>query len=362
MSKTFSILIPTYNERDNILPLLERIHSALIGQEYEVLFVDDNSGDGTADLINSLASRYPARVIVRKDKRGLATAVTDGFGWVESNIILVMDADLQHPPEIIPALIAAINAGNDIAIASRYVKGGSAAGWSRIRQIISSGAILLAHILLPHSRKVKDIMSGFFVFKRHVIEGATLKPIGYKILLEMLVVGKADKVTEVPFIFQLREKGQSKLSINLEIEYLRHLLSLMWRSGEITRFLKFIVVGLIGTFVNLGTLWLLHDTQALNLLAIGPALLIAIEVSIITNFILNNYFTFADRRKKGAGIFFSNFVRYNFFSLPGGALNWITTIVLTNKSNASYIILNLVGIAIAMIWNYLANSLWTWKK
>ncbi|MCL2615565.1 MAG: glycosyltransferase family 2 protein [Dehalococcoidia bacterium] len=361
MPKAFSILIPTYNERDNIAPLLERIAAALPELDYEVLFVDDNSHDGTTELINSLSSHYPTRVIVRKDKRGLATAVTDGFGWVDSDTVLVMDADLQHPPEIIPSLIQAIQDGADITVASRYVKGGGTSGWSTIRKIISGGAIMLSHILLPHSRHVKDPMSGFFAFKRSVIDGVKLSPIGYKILLEMLVVGKADKVSEVPFMFCLRQKGESKLNISQEGEYLRHLFSLMRRSGEITRFMKFLLVGASGTIVNLGLLWLLHDQNTLGW-DIRIALLIAIEISIFTNFLLNNYFTFRDRRQSGAGAFIKNCLRYNFISIPAGLLNWVTTVVLTDKSNGPYIILNLIGIAVAMIWNFVANSLWTWNK
>jgi dolichol-phosphate mannosyltransferase len=170
-------------------------------------------------------------VVVRKDKKGLASAVTDGFGMVATDTIVVMDADLQHPPEVIPSLIKAIRDGADIAIASRYVPGGGTAGWSRTRKIISSGAITLAHVLLPGSRRVKDPMSGFFAFKRSVISGVRLDPVGYKILLELLVVGKASRVAEVPFMFQLREKGESKLNASQEIKYLKHLLSLMRRSG-----------------------------------------------------------------------------------------------------------------------------------
>lgn len=361
MSKAFSIVVPTYNEHDNIASLLERIAAALPEQDYEVLFIDDNSCDGTAALIDQLSSNYPARVVVRKDKRGLASAVTDGFSWVDSDTILVMDADLQHPPKIIPALIKALQEGADVSIASRYVNGGGTLGWSTLRKIISGGAIMLAHIFLPHTRHVKDPMSGFFAFKRKVIDGINLSPIGYKILLEILVVGKVTKVCEVPFMFQLREKGESKLNIGQNIEYIKHLLSLMRRSGEMLRFLKFLLVGISGTLVNLGILWLLHDQSTFNL-DIRIALLIAIEISIFTNFIINNYFTFKDRRQSGVGNFIKNCLRYNFFSIPGGVLNWVTTVVLTDKSNGPYIILNLIGIAVAMLWNFIANSLWTWQK
>ena len=357
MTKLFSILIPTFNEHDNIAPLVERIAAAIPGKDYEVVFIDDDSRDGTPELINSLSSKYPVRVVVRKDKKGLASAVVDGFGLVSTDTIVVMDADLQHPPEVIPALIKAIREGADIAVASRYVPGGGTEGWSTTRKVISSGAIALAHLLLPHSRGVKDPMSGFFAFKKSTISGITLQPIGYKILLEMLVVGKADKVSEVPFKFQLRQKGESKLDVGQQVEYLRHLFSLMRRSGELLRFGKFLLVGLSGIVVNDGILWLLHGHSGWN---IGPALLVAIEVSIITNFILNNTFTFADRHKPGFRHFIGNFLRFNFFSAPGGVLNWVTTSVLTDKSH--YLIFNLIGIAIAMLWNYFANNWWTWKK
>jgi dolichol-phosphate mannosyltransferase len=359
MPKAFSILIPTYNEHDNIAPLLERIAAALPAQDYEVLFVDDDSRDGTPELIEQLSTRYPARVVVRKDKKGLATAVTDGFGWAEADTIVVMDADLQHPPEVIPTLVAAIDGGADIAVASRYVPGGGTEGWSSLRKIISSGAILLAHVLVPHSRRIKDPMSGYFAFKRSVISGVKLEPIGYKILLEMLVVGKASKVAEVPFMFAPREKGKSKLDAAQEIEYLKHLFSLMRRSGELARFGKFLLVGASGVLVNYSILWLFKERAGLSL---GLALLIAIEISIITNFLLNNYFTFGDRHKPGLGHFLGNFLRYNFFSAPGGVLNWVTTVVLTNTHTASYLIFNMVGIALAMLWNYFANNRWTWKR
>ncbi|MCL2679217.1 MAG: glycosyltransferase family 2 protein [Dehalococcoidia bacterium] len=361
MPEAFSILIPTYNERENIEPLLTRIVAALPGRDYEVLFVDDDSKDGTAELINRLSAKYPARVEVRKNKKGLASAVIDGFGWAKHDTILVMDADLQHPPEVIPSVITAIDEGADIAVASRRVPGGGTNGWSTFRKITSDGAIMLAHLFLPSSRRVKDPMSGFFAFRRRVIEGVTLAPIGYKILLEMLVTGKAKNVREVPFMFVPREKGKSKLSIKQEIEYAQHLLSLMRRNGVITHFFKFCLVGASGVIVNNGMLWLLHDQGKANW-DIRLALLIAIEISIVSNYLLNNYFTFADRHKPGLKHFLANFLRFNLFSLPGAALNWVTTVMLTNTGNLSYLVFNMVGIAAAMMWNFFANSRWTWKK
>ncbi len=359
MTKSFSILIPTYNEHDNITPLVERIAAAIPGNDYEVVFVDDDSRDGTSELINSLSPKYPVRVVVRKDKKGLASAVVDGFGFASADTVVVMDADLQHPPEVIPGLIKSIRDGADIAVGSRYVPGGGTAGWSTTRKVISSGAIALAHLLLPHSRGVKDPMSGFFAFKKSVISGVTLQPIGYKILLEMLVVGNSEKVSEVPFMFQTRQKGESKLSAKLEVEYLRHLLSLMRRSGELLRFSKFLLVGASGVIVNEGLLWLLHGNAEISLLLSS---VIAIEASIITNFVLNNRFTFADRRGKGVKSYFTHLGQFNLVSLGAVAINLGLLWLFKTKFGVYYLIANLIGIAVSMLWNYFANNWWTWKK
>ena len=139
MSKLISIIVPTFNEKDNVVPLVERVHQVLSNYDYEILFVDDDSSDGTAEIASSLSPRYPVRIIVRKNKRGLASAVVDGIQSAGGEIIGVMDADLQHPPEILPDLLARIQDKADIAIASRYVPGGACQGWSLTRKIISRG-------------------------------------------------------------------------------------------------------------------------------------------------------------------------------------------------------------------------------
>jgi dolichol-phosphate mannosyltransferase len=227
---TFSLIIPTYNERDNILPLVERLSRTLANHQYEILFVDDNSKDGTVDVIADLSSKYPVKVLVRKSERGLATAVLHGLKFAQGNIIGVMDADLQHPPEINAALLKAIENGADMAVASRYVPGGAVPNWGLARRIISKGALTLAHLFLPASRKVKDPMSGFFMFRGDKIANIEFKPIGYKILLEMLVVGKFQNVVEVPFVFEDRSSGRSKMKARQQIDYLKHIFSLMART------------------------------------------------------------------------------------------------------------------------------------
>jgi dolichol-phosphate mannosyltransferase len=358
MSVSISIIIPTYKERENITPLVERIAGAMSGRDYEIVFVDDDSRDGTDELVKSLAGKYPVRVIVRKDEKGLASAVVHGIKHTEGDTIVVMDADLQHPPEVIPDLLDKIYNGVDIAIASRYVPGGGCEEWGLVRKIISAGAIVLAHLLLPGTRKVKDPMSGFFTFKREVVANARLQPSGYKILLEVLMEGEFRNAAEVPYSFSNRYDGESKLNARQQIEYLRHLFSLMWRKGELLRFLKFCLVGASGVGVNEGLLWAL--TEKAGLPYWGSAA-IAIETSIVTNFILNNYFTFRQRNEPGTKAFFSRLIKFNVVSLVGLGINLGILGLFTEVFGINYLISNLIGIAIAFIWNYLLNTWWTWK-
>jgi dolichol-phosphate mannosyltransferase len=361
LDKLISIIIPTYNEKDNVLPLIEKLHSVLSGYNYEVVFVDDNSRDGTIALVEALSKKYPVKIIVRKDVKGLATAVVEGFKHAAGQLFVVMDADLQHPPELIPNLLQALNNGADIAIASRYITGGGMQNWSTTRKIISKGAIILSHILLPASRAVKDITSGFFAVKREVVEGAQLKPIGWKILLEILYMGKYQKVVEVPFIFALRTKGTSKLNSRQQIEYLKHIWNLMRRKGEHWRFLKFIAVGLSGVVVNLGIYWLLTRFGGLSsgyLDILSSA--IAVELSIISNFTLNDFFTFHDRRKQG-GNFLIRLLKFNIVSLVAVGIQLGSLWLFHHVIGINDIIAQGIGIIIGFIWNYIANSLWTWK-
>lgn len=358
MSELLSIVIPTYNERDNISPLVKSIAGALSGYEYEIVFVDDNSSDGTAEVIERLSAQHPVKVIVRKNERGLASAVVHGIKNTGGKYVLVMDADLQHPPDVIPALVEKAKSGVDVVIASRYVEGGGCQDWGVIRKMISRGALGLAHLLLPPTRPVNDPMSGFFIFNRKVVEGVDLNPAGYKILLEILMAGNIQSTAEVPFTFVNRNKGESKLNTKQEIEYLRHLYRLMRRYGEILRFFKFCLVGLSGVFVNQGLLWILTEFAGLPYQA---SAVISIETSIISNFILNDFFTFPQRRAPGALPFFNRLWKFNLVSLVGAAINFGLLMLLTEVAGVHYLISNLCGIIAATLWNYLVNTSWTWR-
>lgn len=358
MSKAVSLIIPTYNERDNITPLVARLDRALSHYDYEVIFVDDNSTDGTGELVTALSAKYPLKLMVRKDKRGLASAVVDGLKYARSQTVVVMDADLQHPPELIPDLLRKIEAGASIAIASRYIRGGSYEGWGLSRRVMSRGAILLAHLFLPQTRGVSDITSGFFAFDKQVIANADLRPTGYKILLEIVVQGQTQRMAEVPYSFRSRYRGQSKLGTRQQIDYLKHLYSLMRRRGELTRFVRFCLVGASGILVNMGLLWLLTEVAGLFYLFSAA---VSIESSIISNFALNDFFTFPDRRAPGTKPFLRRLVKFNLVSLAGLGLNMAVLWTLTDLFGVYYLLSNLCGIVVATLWNYLVNFWWTWK-
>lgn len=356
MNETISLIIPTYNEKDNIVPLVERIDKALAGFKYEIILVDDNSQDGTIQAAEGLASRYPVRVIVRRGEKGLATAVVHGLKYAIYPAIGVMDADLQHPPEVLPALVKALESGADMVVASRYIPGGGCPNWGLGRRIISRVALRIAHLLLPATRPVKDPLTGFFMFRRDNIAQARLKPTGYKISLEVMLVGKFQNIVEVPYIFEDRSAGQSKLRPQQQIDYLRHLFSLMARTGELVRFIKFIAVGLSGVVVNEGVLWLLTHFGTLRYYI---SAIFGIEVSIISNFILNDFFTFTDRRRGKS--FLARLLKFNLACLAGAGIQYGLLLLFTSVLGVHYLISNLIGIIVAFLWNYFVNSWWTWQ-
>jgi dolichol-phosphate mannosyltransferase len=358
MKETISLIIPTYNEKDNIAPLVERIHRALSGYSYEILLVDDGSRDGTIEAAEGLASRYPVKIIVRRGEKGLATAVVHGLKSAAGGIIGVMDADLQHPPEVLPRLLEALEAGADMAVASRYVPGGGCPNWGLSRKIISRVALMISHLLLPASRKVKDPLTGFFMFRRANVNAGLLRPVGYKISLEVMLIGNFRNIVEVPFIFEERTSGQSKLRPQQQVDYLKHVVSLMARTGEMAMFLKFIAVGLSGVLVNEGVYWLL--TRFGGLAAYDYwAVVIGIEVSIITNFTLNDTFTFASRR--GDRSFSGRLLRFNLICLAGAGIQWGLFMLFTRVFGVYDLLSNFIGIVVAFLWNYFINRNWTWR-
>lgn len=219
-----SVIIPTFNERDNLPILLERITKALNGTSSEIIIVDDNSPDGTWKRAEELREQYEnLRVLRRTDKRGLSSAVLDGFEMAQGDILGVIDADLSHPPEKIPELLEPIfNGEAEMTIGSRYIDEGGIEKWSFLRKLYSKTATLLVLGLT----KVKDPMSGFLFLRKEVIENKELNPLGFKIGLEILVKGNYKSALEVPIIFGDRAYGESKLGGGVVLEYLIQLSNL----------------------------------------------------------------------------------------------------------------------------------------
>ncbi len=214
-----SIIVPTYNEASNIEELTRRIFSSLdrSGIPGEVIFVDDASPDGTGQIADRLKEKYKVKVLHRKKRLGLASAVAAGFSLASGEILAVMDADLSHPPEVIPKMYKTIMDGEaDFVIGSRLVSGGGSTDWSWPRKAVSSVARLLARPITT----VKDLTSGYFMIKRNVIEGVHLKPIGFKICLEIIAKGNYNRIKEVPITFVGRSGEKSKLGLRQIIEYM----------------------------------------------------------------------------------------------------------------------------------------------
>lgn len=220
------MILPTYNERENIVQLVEQLAFYLKDYNYEIIVVDDNSPDGTAEVAESMKSKYPIRVIRRPGKLGLTSAIYDGVLNARGDIVVVMDADLQHPPNLVPKLISKTDEC-DVVIASRYIEGGGIEEWSLIRKIISIGAVILARIIVKECRSIKDPVSGFFAIKKSLLNSwKPLVPEGYKALVEILAVVKPKRICEEPYIFKSRSKGSSKLGSKILLSYIKLLVKL----------------------------------------------------------------------------------------------------------------------------------------
>jgi len=214
-----SVIVPTYNEADSLPPLIERLGAAMSGHTWELVVVDDGSPDGTAEVANRLSAQHPVWVVRRAGKAGLASAVIAGFKEARGDILVVMDADLSHPPEIVPALVKAIDDGADLAVGSRYIAGGATMDWPIRRRVVSRVACLMGNVLVP----VRDATSGFFAVRRTALDGVHLNAIGFKIGLEVIARAKTKKIVEVPYTFRDRELGASKFGRREVGQYLQQL-------------------------------------------------------------------------------------------------------------------------------------------
>lgn len=360
-----SLIVPTYNERHNLPTLLERLEAALqqCGEPFEVVVVDDDSPDGTSELARSLQPRYSwLRLLTRRCQRDLSTAVLAGWFEARGEILGVIDGDLQHPPELLPTLLRRLKEGGaDLVIASRHVRGGGVSQWSLFRRMISWAATLMAGFILPGTlSRVRDPMSGFFLVRRAVIQAAPLRPVGYKILLEVLAKGDYQKVEEVPYIFQERFRGGSKLGPRHAWQYLLHLACIAADTGELRRVLSYAAVGASGAVVNLGALYPL-----VRLLGLPPAVALpaATSLAIVNNFLLNDRFTFPETRRRnlGGAAALARFTRFLGVVLVGAVWNLSVASALMRFAQAPLGVAVFGGILAAAGWNFVLNSRLTWR-
>ena len=359
-----SIVIPTYNEKDNLGALVARISKACSkgGIDAEIVIVDDNSPDGTGALAEELARTNNLKVIHRADKLGLSSAIIAGFSASSASILVMMDADLSHPPEKIPEMITKIiNDEADIVIGSRYTLGGSVEKWSIYRRIVSKGAVLLARGLT----KVKDPMSGFFALRRSVIEGIELNPIGFKIGLEILAKGRYARVIEVPVHYVEREAGKSKLDRSEYWNYLKQVAQLYeGRKPWLSRYVKYSTVGAVGTLVNTAVLW---TANVLLLVYYLWAAVIAFAFASTSNYALNKLWTFKSRSPVA-----SQYARFLLTSIDGLMLTLILLKsvidgimpafgIRLDRSGLHLVLANLLVTFVVSLFNFGANSLWTFR-
>jgi len=219
-----ALVIPTLNEAGNIAPLLDTVRAVLDSLDigYEIIVVDDDSHDGTGDMVSVIAREDPrVRLIVRKGQRGLSGAVLDGWRSTGALVLGVMDADLQHPPALLPKLYQAMAAGSDLAIGSRYTPGGELGGWNPFRKLLSAAAVWATWPLQRRGLRAHDPMSGFFMVRRRAVEEIEFQRAGFKLLLEILVRARIGSVQEVPFVFGSRFRGASKANFKVAWNYAR---------------------------------------------------------------------------------------------------------------------------------------------
>lgn len=358
-----SVIVPTFNERNNIRPLIERIDNSIKDLKHEIIIVDDNSQDGTGQVVRELSKNYPVRLIVRKNEKGLATAVMEGFKNAKGDVYAVIDADLQHPPEKLAELIYEACNGTDIAIGSRYAGGKESFGHFRIhRKIMSKGANIMAKVLVPKVANVKDIQSGFFAMKKDVIQGVELKPTGYKILLEILAIGNYKTVKEIQYDFGQREYGKSKLGAIIIFDYLHHLITLTIREKESKRFAKFLATGVAGIIFSVGLLWFMTDMMGIFYLVSG---LISKELGIIFSFILSEFWVFNDRVEsymRTVKESTSRLIQFNINRILSIFIVTACMAIFTEFFGLNYLISNMIGIGIAFPFNYLVSNRQIWKK
>jgi dolichol-phosphate mannosyltransferase len=352
------VVIPTLNERDNVPLIVERLNRVLAGIVWEAIFVDDDSPDGTADAVRALARRQGnIRCLQRLGRRGLASACIEGILASAAPYAAVMDGDLQHDESLLPAMLAQIKEERlDIVIASRHVGNGGVGDWERSRVMISDVATRLGRLVMKAD--LSDPMSGFFMIKREAFSAAmrSLSGQGFKILLDLFASAPRPLAfAEIPLKFRPRLHGESKLDAMVAWEYLMLLLQKLVGPAVPVRFLLFAMIGGLGVGTHLLTLWV---TTHVLLVAFSIGQALATWVAMTGNFLLNNLFTYRDRRLRGRRLVTG---LISFYAVCGaGAAANVGVASYLNGDHQAWWLAGLAGAAVSVVWNYAMSSIFTW--
>ncbi|MET0388675.1 MAG: glycosyltransferase, partial [Polyangiales bacterium] len=349
-SLTVSVVLPTYNEAESLPVMVPRITKALedAGIAGEVIVVDDNSPDGTADVARELAERYPVRVHKRVTERGLATAVLAGFELSTAELCVVMDADGSHPVDALPGMVRLLLEDKaDVVVGSRHVPGGGSQDWPLFSQFKSK----LAASLALGVTSMTDPTTGFLAARRSLLERLKLDPVGWKIVLEIVVKASPVRVAEVPIIFVDRELGVSKQSLGVFVEYLAHLAKLYtFRHPALSELVKFCAVGVLGMCVDLLTVVAVKETYGLDTRLCA---VFGFIVAVTSNFFLNRKYTFKRARELPLLFSYATYVGTNLAGLAVRMLTIQGLIALAGMDGGrNYLLTNFIGIILATLVNF----------
>jgi dolichol-phosphate mannosyltransferase len=355
-----SVIVPTFNERDNVTTLYRRLETALAGTAWEVIFVDDNSPDGTWDVVGALArDDCRVRCIRRIGRRGLSGACIEGILASSAPYAAVIDADLQHDETQLPVMLALLQKGEaDLVVGSRYIEGGSADSFNKQRAGASALATEVAKRVLRVA--IADPMSGFFMIRRDRFEqlAPQLSTQGFKILLDIVATARGDlKVKEIPYSFGSRLHGESKLDSTVALDFLGLVLAKLTHDVVSLRFLLFAMVGLIGLFVHLATLFVtleIFDMSFPEAQACGALL------AMTSNFVLNNFLTYRDQRLKGFAILRGLLLFYLVCSV--GLFANVGVAFSVYDQEPIWWLAGAAGALMGVVWNYAMSGLFVWRR
>jgi dolichol-phosphate mannosyltransferase len=355
-----SVIVPTFNERDNVLELVSRLERCLAGRAWEVVFVDDDSPDDTAALVQRLAQQdRRVRCLHRIGRRGLSSACVEGMLASGAPILAVMDGDLQHDEELLPRMLDLLERGNaDLVVGTRYSGGGGIGDWEASRARMSRFATRLSRFVVRAD--ISDPMSGFFALRREAFEAAVrqLSSIGFKILLDILASSPVPlRICELPYQFRTRRAGESKLDSQAVWEYLMLLADKLVGAYVPARFVAFGAIGGLGVAVHFFVLAALFGPLQLSFAAGQTA---AALVAMTSNFALNNALTYRDRRLRGWG-WLKGWLSFTLVCSIGLLAN-VGIASYLFASHTAWVLAALAGIAVGAVWNYAVTSAYTWRS